>query len=145
MICRLKWVTQLFASIRHDTQCYAGGRVLVWSFCPSVFLSLSKYYFLFCLFTTYSTIPFKNLFTLRSRCYNFASHINRVIHGVVTQVTNCGVPSVQDLNMHLAMHVGLRTSFGANMYHVICIRFLSKLSFYAPPSLFDLCLLTLVT
>lgn len=139
-------VTQLPASVRHDTQCYAEGRVLVWNFRPFVFLSLSKSYFLFCLFTIYSTVPFKNLFTLGRRCCNFASRINRVIHGVVTQVTNFGITSVQDLNMHPAITArGLRTSFGANMYHVICIRFLSKLSFYASPFLSDLCLLTLVT
>ena len=108
--------------------------MLVCNFCPFVFLALSKSYLLYCLFTIYSAVPFKNLFTLSSRCCNFANHINRVIHGVVTQVTNCDIPSVQDLNMHPAITArGLRTSFGTNVYHVICIRFLSKLSFYAAP------------
>jgi len=111
--------------------------VLVWNFCPIVFLYLSKSYFLFCLFTIYSAVPFKNLFTLSSRCCNFASHIDHVIHDFVTQVTNCDFPSVQDLSMHPATTAGgLRTSFGTNAFHVICIRFFSKLIFYAPPFLF---------
>lgn len=130
-------VAQLPASIRRDTHWYAEGRVLVWNFCLFVFLSLSKSYFLFCLFTIYYAVPFKNLFTLSRRCCNIASYINRVIHGVVTQVTNCDLPSVQDLNMHPAITArGLRTSFGTSVYHVICIRFLSKLSFHTLRSFF---------
>jgi len=129
---------------RHPVSCRRASACMEFlSLCLSF---LSNSYFLFCLFTIYSTTPFKNLFTLSSRCCNFASHINRVIHGVVTQVTNCDFPSVQDLNMHPAITArGLRASYGANMYHVICIRFLSKLGFYAPPFLFHLCLLILVT
>jgi hypothetical protein len=139
-------VTQLPAPIRHDTQWYAEGRVLLWNFRPFVFLSLSKSYFLFCLFTIYSAVPFKNLFTLSSRHCNFASRINRVIHGAVTQIPNCDISSMHDLNMHPAITArGLRTSFGTNVYHVICVRFLSKFIFYAPSFLFYLCLLTLVT
>lgn len=139
-------VTQLPASIRYDTQSYAEGLVLVWNFCPFVFLSLSKSYFLFCLFTIYSAVPFKKLFTLSSRCCNFASHINRIIHGVVTQVTICDIPSVQDLNIHPAITAGgLQACFGTNVYHVTCIIFSSKPSFCAPPFLFYLCLFTLVT
>jgi hypothetical protein len=114
----------------------------------SILLSFFLYLFLISLFPSFSVYVWyilgyhlKNVFTLSCRCCSFASHISRVIHGFVTQVTNCDTSSVQDLNMHTAVTASFRT----NVYYVICIRFVSKRKFFCDCPFRFLCLSTMVT